>query len=696
MKTIKADLLNDVVSVYDQTKTTIQGRVHSKTIDGQEVLGPAVNKYIDLNLDTVGLITAPAATYISPNGRVFNVSTLTGSASATGEFLYYISCHEIDQTTGEVTYIGLIRAPIGVRATTAHSVRSFKVIDDGTTGWKIYVTTTAAVLIYSGTVCINNIDKADFSQVSPTIFNFAKSSDSKAAYLLQDPNNIGVNQLQVASAGSVLDRINNRIYVHNGVSATHQYYVYSTNASLTYLSQAANINSAISRIEITGHPYLDNDPIQLFNLVGGTGLTDNTLYFVRNRTANDFQVSSTSGGAAITITANGTGTVGRAFGTVGSAWIHKTGNLPALSGTMLANDSEDLAVPQHTVLNGQQCVLIATSASNNAGRLYLGALSELTSGATTWPSLISVNLLGTPNQITAITPTSVAWSNVLDRAIIYLATGNIFILKQFVDNQIDKIFGGSNNTFIEGTNPQIVPVGFLTSTAMDVDEGWLVVNSTATGQRGNILCDLRSDELFDYSYVVTKVLDTPDLVLNSVNLMEKLRRFTGEYRVCYRTSGFASISGGWVDLPVAQDISSVATSDQIQFKIMFRTLDLDTSIHAQVSELLLSVVSNFEISDNFEYSDDNSDNTSPSRIAFRLKRAYSSSVPTLNFRAYDLSNVLIVDHDTVNQIGNFEYSTDNGTSWLPLGTIPNTVGTLVRYSFTTPPGVDIRVSIVEA
>lgn len=695
MKTIKADLLNDVVSVYDQTKTTIQGRVHSKIIDGQEVLGPALNRYIDLNVDTVGVITAPSATYISPNGRIFNMNTLTGTASATGEFLYNISCHELDQVTGDIVYLGMIRAVIGVRATTAHVLRSLKVIDDGITGWRIFVTTTAATVIYGGVACVNNVDRADFSQVSPTVFNFGKSSDAKATYLLQDPANIGVNQLNIASAGSVLDRVANRLYVHNGVSATHQYYVYSTNAAMTYDSQSANINSATSRIEITGHPYLDNDPIQLFNLVGGTGLTDNTLYFVRNRTANDFQVSATSGGAAINITANGTGTVGRAFGTVGSAFVHKTGNLPALTGTLLANDSEDLAVPGHTSLAGKRCSFFATSAANT-GRLYMGRLDELTSGATTWPSLITVNQIGTLNQITSLTATSVAWSTVLDKAVIYTTAGNILIIKPFQDNMIDRIMGGSNSTYFEGVANPIVPVSFIAATAMDIDEGWLVLASATTGQRGNFVCDLRSDAIFDHSFIVTKVLDTPDLTFNSINFMEKLFDYTGILKVQYRTSGFGSISGGWTDINIVQDISAVAAADQIQFKILFDTLSLDTSIHAQVSELLLSVVSNFEISDNFEYSDDNSDNTSPSRIAFRLKRAYSSSVPTLNFRAYDLSNVLIVDHDTVNQIGNFEYSTDNGTSWLPLGTIPNTVGTLVRYSFTTPPGVDIRVSIVEA
>ena len=71
-------------------------------------------------------------------------------------------------------------------------------------------------------------------------------------------------------------------------------------------------------------------------------------------------------------------------------------------------------------------------------------------------------------------------------------------------------------------------------------------------------------------------------------------------------------------------------------------------------------------------------------------------VPTLYYRALDLSNVTLVTHNTVTNAARFEYSTDSGVTWLALGTIPNVVGTLVRYTFASPPGVDIRPSIKES
>jgi hypothetical protein len=195
---------------------------------------------------------------------------------------------------------------------------------------------------------------------------------------------------------------------------------------------------------------------------------------------------------------------------------------------------------------------------------------------------------------------------------------------------------------------------------------------------------------------VTKVLDTPNSVYKFITTIDKLYDFTGSLRVQYRTSGFGSISGGWTDIGFAEDLTAVASGAQVQFKILFDTLGLDTSIPAQLQDFFLGFESNVGISDNWEFSDDWSDNNVPSRCAFRLKKAYTSSVPQLYFRAYDLSDALLVNHNTIAQAAQFEYSTNNGVSWLPLGTIPNTVGTLIRYTFTSPPGVDIRTGLKES
>lgn len=684
MKSITANLLQNVVTSYDQTKTTIQGRVNQKTVEGSVVLGPPLNGFIDTVADSAGT-TVPLLSYLSPNGRLFSIGAETGGIS-------FISLHEVNLQTGTKTFVGQIRMNLADLATTTHVFRGFKVIDDGVSGWRIFLATTASVLINGGLYCVNNVDRSDFLPTGSTLFPFATGSNQKATYLLQDPSSIGVSQLNTASAGVTLDRPNNRVYVHNGVSATHQFYVYSTDATLDcQLSTGLVIDSVADTITHIGHTFQNNDPILLTSLSGGGGLTNNTIYFVRNVTATTYQLSATTGGAAINITTNGTVDVCRAFGTSGSAWVHKTGNLPALSGVLIQSDSEDYAVPGHTTNAGQPCIFFCTSTN-----LYLGRISELTPGATTWASLVTSNILGTVNQITTPTLTLATWSNVLDRAV-YLTNSAVFVMKQVVNNQIDKVFGRLSNIYREGF-PQSTRqgLGFVTISAMDIEDGWLTVTAATAGQRGNILCDLRSDSSFDYSYIVTKVLNTPSSIYKLVSLCEKLSGDTGSIDLFYRTSGFGSISGGWVQIPFGDDLSSVATGNEVQFKIRFNTLQLGASIPRQISEVYLTLESLFEISDNWEFSRDLSSNLTPSRVAFRLKQSYVGSVPTLYFRAYDLSSNLLNTADSVTNSGNFEYSTDNGISWLPLGTIPNTVGTLIRYTFTTPPGVDIRPSLKES
>lgn len=686
MKLVKSNLLTSVTGTYDQTKTTIQGRVSQKTISGKDYLGPPQTKFVDM-FTTTGL--APSGpVYKTSNGRIF-VPFLVAAGT------FGVALYSHNSTTNVSTYLGQVRFSVPNTAATTHTVRGFRVIDNaGTTGWKILLVTTGSVLINGGVLLVNSVDLADFLIVPGPALPFASGNNQKAVYLLQDPANIGVNQLNTATAGVAHDATNNRLYVHNGVAATHQYYVYDTNTSPTYSTAAITGTEATNTINDVGHTFNNNDPIRFDSLVGGAGLTNGTVYFVRNAVAGvSYEVSATTGGASINFTTDITsGNVGRAFGTTGSNFVHKTGNLPALTGTLILLDSEDYALPQHTTNSGQPCVFFSTSSN-----LYLGRLSELTSGAVTWPSLVTSNILGTTNQITAPTVSVATWSNVLDAAI-YVTNTNKFVVKQVVNNSIQQNFGRLNNTYYEGfASPEATAFGLLTINGIDAEDGQLIALSTTTGQRGYSCIDLRSDSNYDYSYIVTPVLSTPSAIYNVLASIESRQAYeTGGIVVYYRTSGFGSISGGWVSCPSLSDLSSLATGSQVQFKILFQMTSQSFSTPTQINELYLGITSLSEISDNWEYSDDNSDNNTPSRTAFRLKTAYSTSVPTLYYRAYDLSDALLINNNTITNAANFEYSTDDGMSWLPLGTIPNTVGTLIRYTFTSPPGVKIRPGLRES
>lgn len=697
MKWIKADLVDDVVSSYDQTKTTIQGRVASKVINSETVLGPPLSKFIDVFSDSG---QTPAGIYCSDNGRLFVLTTPVNNTPTSQTDSMALLLYNFNLTTGSYTYQGRINLLLPNLAATTHTIRAFKVIDTGTTGWKLFLATSASVSINGGLFMANNIDLADFVLVGFPNIDFATSTNAKAMYFLQDPSNVGVNQLNIASVGAVLDAANNRIYVHNGVAATHQYYVYDTTATPTYVTASVSVSVASPGVVThAGHSFLANDPVVFTAGTLPTGLTVGTVYFVRNPIAGvSYELSATSGGASINTTGSPSvgAVIGRAWGTITSNWVHKTGNLPALTGTLLSNDSEDKAVPVAApvnggTLNGNGCAFLATTSS-----LYLGLLSELTSGATSWPSLTTSNILGATNEITNPTAASAAWSDSLDAAT-YSTNTSIFVTKQVVNNIIRHLAGNLSNEYYEVALPDTVTLGLVTLAGMDHSGGWLFAAGSTTGQRGVICVDYRSDEFYDYSYIVTKVLDNPNAQLRFSTTLEQLWDYTGNAKIYYRTSGFGTISGGWTAMDPFTDLESlVLSSNQIQFKIMFRIQsEVTITTPAQLHELIVGVDPNNGISDNWEFSADNSDNTSPSRTAFRLKIAYPSSVPTLYYRAYDLSDALLVNHNSVTNAANFEYSTDSGMSWNPLGTIPNTVGTLVRYSWSSPPGVSIRPGLKE-
>ncbi len=694
MKWIKADLVSDVVGSYDQTKTTIQGRVTSKVISGQTVLGPPLTKFIDVFTDSG---QNPSQVYCTDNGRLFALGAVTNGGTYD---TYPVLLYDFNLTTGAYSYTGRIDISIPNLATTTHTIRGFKVIDSGTTNWKIFIATTATVTINGGLFLVNKIDKSDFVLVAPPLIPMATSSDAKAVYFLQDPANIGTAQLNIATAGMVLDTPSNRIYVHNGVSATHQYFVYNTATAPTYVSSPVSVSVASPGIVThAGHSFGANAPVIFSAGTLPTGLVVGTVYFVRNPVAGvSYELSATSGGTSINTTGSPSvgAVIGRAWGTVGSNFIHKTGNLPALTGTLLATDSEDRAVPVNAplnggTLNGNACVFLST-----ATNLYLGLLSELTSGTTSWPSLTTSNILGGTNEITAPTSTFAAWSDTLDAAT-YSTNTSKFITKQVINNVIRHNAGELNNQYYEGFTLDTVNLGLVTVTGVDHAGGWLFTSGGTTGQRGIIAVDYRSDQFYDHSYIVTKVLSNQNSKLRFLTSWERLWEFTGNIKVQYRNSGFGSISGGWLDLDSYEDLeSAVISSNQIQFKISFQIQSEGSSSPAQINELLIGVDANNGISDHWEFSDDFSDNNVPSRTAFRLKLAYGTTVPTLYYRAYDLSDSLVVNHNTVTNAANFEYSTDSGMSWLPLGTIPNVVGTLVRYTFSSPPGVDVRPGLKES
>lgn len=80
---------------------------------------------------------------------------------------------------------------------------------------------------------------------------------------------------------------------------------------------------ATSTFTATGHTLTNGTPVKLTVTSGLTGLTSGTVYYVVNVATNTFKLSTTSGGAAQTFSADGAGTVTKVADLVGKSLSYK-------------------------------------------------------------------------------------------------------------------------------------------------------------------------------------------------------------------------------------------------------------------------------------------------------------------------------------------------------------------------------------
>lgn len=607
LKVTPVDVLNNTSVTYDQTKTCYIGKITQKTIDGKLVVGPPRVKY--RNTITGPEAITPNDVFVSSNNRAFVTTTETAG-------LVTISMYDIAPLNAEITYLGSLKITVLDSPATAHTLRGLKVVDDGTTNWKIFWLSTGSQLQNGGLYMANNIALSDFQFVAPVIPT-ATAPGQKAVYKLEDSPFTITN-----STGLIMDKTSTRLYVHKGVTANHSYVVFNYNATITS--------------------------------VGANGITTN-LY------------------------------------------LHETGALPTLTGTLLTTNSEELTTPISGPNAGQLCAVFFTTSN-----MYRGRLSDLTSGTTSWPSLEFVNTNAEPslilNNITAVRAT---FSDLHQRAIIVSGANTVaqyILVKPFANDTSDLYVGiGGNDNFEALTQEmyrfkiQALPVGF------DARSGNMLMLSTTTGQRGILTAAFDVDDVFGLTYITTPVIDVTNQIMSKVTLGFVRQNRASPVKIYYRTTGFGSATGSWIALPDSLDMGAVlAASGQVQFKITYKVFEGNATNGLQIYSFGVISQDLNAVSSNWEYSHDDSSPGNPSMVAFRLKKAYASVVPTLTFRANDLSNTLYVQTTTVSDPTRFQYSTDDGVTWQALGTIPNTVGTLIRYTFSVAPGIDVRPSIRES
>jgi hypothetical protein len=697
--------LDTSLNVYDPTKTSLMGDVVARTINSKTCYSPTPPILVDTFTDVgsyVGIISRYTA-----NNRLFVCNAISAGVAT-------IVLYSFDSVTGVKSYVGKIVATFPNLAATTHTIRGFKVVDTGTTGWKILISTTGSVAVNGGVFLINKVDLADFGPVSYYTFPMAtalasgggSTSDGKAVYFLADPAALGASNAQTANCGLVRDAINNHLYSHNGISATHQYYKYDLAVAPTINGGVQTFTMSIATPAVftaNSHGYNNNDQVTLYTTGAlPTGFTAGTSYFIRNATTNTFELSLTTGGASIASSGSQSGThsVLRSYGISSNTFLLKTGNLPALTGTLLQTNAEDYANPDHggVAIEGFPCVALMTQT-----QFYIGRLSELTSGTTTWASLTTCNLLGTPTQITAPVALFGNWDQVL-QMFVYVTSLSIFVAKKIINGQIIAVFGGVDNTYLESTTPFAPALGNSTLAAFDMHQGWVFTLGSTVGQR--VICGafLKSDAYFEYSEMYTPIIPNGEATANFGTTIEELYDITTTTSLAFRTGAIADAqwatkdAGTWTEVQAAQVIN-IPPTEAIQIRVRWDMMTLLSSTPAQIVDLAVGYTPIDEMSDQWVGSLENSsaEGASPFYIAFRLQAAYLTGVvPQFRIDLVDDSNNIVQTFDSIADSSSIEKSTNNGTSWGAMGTIPNTpLTTEIRVLVSSPPSGRLRARLIE-
>jgi hypothetical protein len=167
----------------------------------------------------------------------------------------------------------------------------------------------------------------------------------------------------------------------------------------------------------------------------------------------------------------------------------------------------------------------------------------------------------------------------------------------------------------------------------------------------------------------------------------------------YRTTGITGNTGVWTEFTDVQSLNDdiicdgVLNSIDIQFRFSYKVAG---------NTCLTNKIYGFSLL----YEDDRTDSHySPSvsksslsnrTFAWRQEQLWNSSIPDLRIRLYNSTNSNIVFYDTVltSSSGTWEYSTDNGVTWLPWSSSADVIGNYIRYvADFIPVGIKLRVGL---
>jgi uncharacterized delta-60 repeat protein len=213
--------------------------------------------------------------------------------------------------------------------------------------------------------------------------------------------------------------------------------------------------------------------------------------------------------------------------------------------------------------------------------------------------------------------------------------------------------------------------------------------------------DYSKNALYSPKYVLPNVVGITGLYVNQYKEYGSLG-FTippEPLVIHYRTTEIDTNTGSWTEFTNVQNLNDdiicegVLDSIEIQFRFSYKIAG-NTCLPNRVYGFTLA------------YEDDRTDSHySPSvsnsnlinrTFAWRQESLWNSNIPNLKIRLYNATNGNIVFYDTITNSasGTWQYSTDNGVTWLPWNSSADSVGNYIRYvADFIPSGIKLRVGL---
>ncbi len=387
-----------------------------------------------------------------------------------------------------------------------------------------------------------------------------------------------------------------------------------------------------------------------------------------------------------------------------SAFVLATG-IQTVTGNVSQANNGRLGTLSHGPGSGVKSLYYATTT-----RIYRAAISNITTGSTTWNSdnMVEVPTGGTSTYNASSVLSSVEISDQIDRLIIlgtgagsipannrafitqYNTTSTPFDMPFLIDTrQIDQ--STASNDICPAPSPQGAVLSCWSQ------GGLLYLARTGTTSLTNHLYAIPIGADWNFAggsvkqRLITPSISTPNaeklkkVLVNYENYVGggALQLPTEGYRVYYRTAGISDDSGSWTLVENTGDLGAATAGSAVQFMFEFRTIGT-FCIPARIFSV--SCVYEDNTTDSHYQPSIANSSTSSKVFAWRFSTAFGGTVPTLRIRLFNsvTGTTLLDDTTSAPASGVWQKSTNDGGAWGDYDTSDKANDTTyIRYTPTT-------------